>query len=170
MRGRVSAIILALIVVLGFVFLLSKGKKEEKPAPANVPVESMNITPPKSEPVEKKPAKVSEKAGDVVDLDKDSFAQFINSPVPVVVDFWASNCGACRMLDPVFREVASEMKGKMKFAKFLVDAEGNWEIAEKNSIEATPTMIIFKNGKEMGRLIGYKDKDELKSALENFLK
>ncbi len=166
MRNRLAVIILSLIVVLCLVLLLYKGREETA---INVPGEGINIPPVKEEPLVKEEKKPLVEAGDVVDLDKESFAQFINSDIPVVVDFWASNCSACRMLLPVFQEVAGEMGGKMKFAKFLVDAEGNWAIAEKFSIKFTPTLIVFKRGKELGRLIGYKSKDELKSALEQFL-
>lgn len=168
MHNRVVVIILLLLVVLCLALLLHKGRREE-PALANVPVGMINIPPVKSEPPSVEKEKALAETSDLVDLDKGNFTQFINSETPAVVDFWATTCTACRMLEPVLREVASEMKGKMKFAKFLIDSKENWTIAEKFSIKATPTLVVFKNGKELGRILGYKGKEELKNALENFL-
>lgn len=169
MRSRLAMTILLAIVVLVFVMLLYKGKREVSHIVLNSPPEAINTPQAGSEPLEEKTQKAPAEVGDVKDLQKEELVQFINSDMPVVVDFAATNCGACRMLEPVFRTVAGEMKGKMKFAKFMVDLDKNWEIAEKYNVKLTPTMIVFKNGKELGRLIGYKGKDELKNALENFL-
>jgi len=121
----------------------------------------------KREPQEK--TKAMEKEGEVISIEGGNFEEFISSDVPVVVDFWQTGCGACMMLEPVYKEVAGEMKGKMKFAKFQIDKEGNEKIADKYDIKATPTMIVFKRGKELGRIIGYRDRESLEHALRNFL-
>ncbi len=81
-----------------------------------------------------------------------------------VVDFWASWCGPCRMLAPIFEELSKEVKG-VKFAK--VDITESEEIAQKYGVMSIPTLIIFKNGKEVDRRMGALPKDLLKKWIES---
>ncbi|MEK6928227.1 MAG: thioredoxin [Nanoarchaeota archaeon] len=76
-----------------------------------------------------------------------------------VLDFWATWCGPCRMLAPVFEEVAKEMKSKVNFGK--IDIDGQQELAEKFEVMSIPTLIFLKDGKIVERIAGLISKDEL---------
>ncbi|MBC7330240.1 thioredoxin family protein [bacterium] len=169
MRSKLVLLVLFLVVVIGLVVLMS-GRKEKSsttvpPVISNTP--AVNV-PTAGGGAKKEEAKTQE--GDVISLDEGNFNEFINSDLPVIVDFWQTGCGACMMLEPIFKEVAGEMKGKMKFAMCQIDYNGNEKFAYKYHIEATPTMIVFKKGKEIGRIIGYREKDSLMDALKDFLR
>ena len=86
-------------------------------------------------------------------------AEVEKSDKPVLVDFWATWCGPCKMLSPVIEEIAEEFNGKVKVGKVNVDDE--MELAVKFGIEVIPTLILFKDGKIVGRTAGYYEKDEL---------
>jgi thioredoxin 1 len=86
---------------------------------------------------------------------------------PVLVDFWAPWCGPCQALAPVLEELSGEMKGKIDFAKINVDE--NSEMATKYKIRSIPCLIIFKEKSEVGRIVGHKDKLELKKELEKYV-
>lgn len=83
----------------------------------------------------------------------------------VVIDCWAPWCGPCRMVGPVIEELAKEMQGKIVFGKLNVDE--NPTISAKHQIMSIPTMLIFKNGNLVDRLIGALPKEELIKKLEN---
>lgn len=82
----------------------------------------------------------------------------------VVVDFWAEWCGPCKMIAPIFEELSKEMKG-ITFAKLNVDEDG--EIAAEAGVRGIPTMILYKDGEEVSRIVGFLPKQELKSKLES---
>lgn len=90
-----------------------------------------------------------------------------NSDVPVVVDFWATWCGPCKMLSPVMEEVSEELNGKAKFVKVNVDE--NPVAANEYRIASIPTVMIFKNGKKINSLVGFRPKNEIKSAIEQYI-
>ena len=85
----------------------------------------------------------------------------------VVVDFFATWCGPCKMLAPVFEELGTEMDGKAKF--FKLDVDQSLEIAQQFSVSTVPTMIIFKNGKEVQRIVGFVPKEQIKSKIKAHL-
>ncbi|MBU1200962.1 MAG: thioredoxin [Nanoarchaeota archaeon] len=85
----------------------------------------------------------------------------------VVVDFWAEWCGPCKMLGPIFESLSAEMKG-VKFAKVNVDE--NEELSTKYGIRGIPTMILFKDGKEVSKLVGALPKESLKKKIEELFK
>ena len=89
--------------------------------------------------------------------------EVIGAEIPVLLDFWASWCGPCRMLAPVIAQIASETAGKVKVGKVNVDEEP--ELAAKFGIFSIPTVMVFKNGKVSATSIGYKPKEELLALL-----
>ena len=95
-----------------------------------------------------------------ITLTKTNFeAEVLKSDKPVLVDFWASWCGPCRMLAPVLAEVAAEKGDKIKVGKVNVDEEP--ELAAKYGISGIPAMLLFKDGKVAATSVGFKPKPEL---------
>ncbi len=91
----------------------------------------------------------------------------VKSDVPVVVDFWAEWCGPCRVIAPIVEELSKEYDGKVRFAKVNVDE--NPDLAGRFGVQGIPTLIIFKDGKEAGRLVGAAPKRRLAQEIEKSL-
>ena len=89
--------------------------------------------------------------------------EVLKSDTPVLVDFWATWCGPCRMVAPVLEEIAGE-NDKVKIVKLDVDA--NPITAGRFGVRAIPTLILFKDGKEAQRLVGYMPKERLLQQIE----
>ena len=96
----------------------------------------------------------------VTELNKDNFEkEVMEAEVPVLIDFWATWCGPCRMMSPVIDKIAEEMGDKVKVCKVNVDE--NHELAEKYEIMTIPAFIVIKNGAEAGRTIGVQPKEDI---------
>lgn len=85
--------------------------------------------------------------------------EVLNSDIPVIVDFWATWCGPCKMLAPVLSEIAEEYAGKVKVGKVNVDDEQ--ELALKFGIASIPTVLLFKDGHPVASSVGFKLKQQL---------
>ena len=95
-----------------------------------------------------------------IKITKSNFeSEVLNSPIPVVVDFWATWCGPCRMIAPIVEEIAAEYEGTIKVGKVNVDEEP--ELASQFKIVSIPTIVLVKDGKVTAKAIGYMTKDRL---------
>ena len=92
-------------------------------------------------------------------LTKDNFDKTLETSLPVLVDCWAPWCGPCKMLSPVIEEASTKLEGKAVVGKVCVDDER--ELAQKFSVMSIPTIIVFKDGKEIDRSVGYIELDEV---------
>ncbi len=105
-------------------------------------------------------------ANQITVLNDDSFEQATKSGV-VLVDFFADWCGPCKALVPILDELSSEMSGKAVIAKLDIDQGSN--TASKYQVTSVPTLILFKDGNEVGRLVGLREKDDIKAMIETSL-
>jgi thioredoxin 1 len=104
----------------------------------------------------------------IVHLDSSTFDETIKAAgTPVLVDFWAVWCGPCRAIAPILEDLAGEFAGKLRIAKVNVDE--NQDLAVRYSIHSIPTILVFRDGKEVERLIGALPKGQLKNTIQSIL-
>ena len=90
-------------------------------------------------------------------------AQVLKSDLPVLTDFWAEWCGPCKVIAPLLEQIAQEYDGRVKIAKIDVDA--NNQVAMRLGVQSIPTLILFKNGQAVERLVGSMPKERLVSRI-----
>ena len=98
---------------------------------------------------------------------KEFQSEVLDSSDLVLVDFSAVWCGPCKMLAPIVEELSKDMEGRAKVFKVDVDKSG--DIAQRYNITGVPTVMIFKNGKEMDKMVGFQPKIALKNKLDKYL-
>ena len=100
----------------------------------------------------------------VITLTKENFeAEALKASVPVLVDFWASWCGPCRMVSPIVDEIAEELDGKVKVGKVNVDEEP--ELAAAFQVASIPTLVVIRDGKITQTAVGVQPKDRILDML-----
>lgn len=97
----------------------------------------------------------------------ESFKEIIHGEIPVLVDFFATWCGPCKMMHPTIESFGKEIQGKARVLK--IDIDKNQEMAAHYQIQSVPTLIIFKKGEVMWRSSGVMDKNALTAAIEPYL-
>lgn len=99
--------------------------------------------------------------------DTDFSQKVLESDLPCLVDFWAEWCAPCHIIAPTLKEIANEYEGKLKVCKLNVD--GNSKTASEYGVMAIPTLLIFKNGEVVDKIIGVKSKKEIEKKIESFI-
>ena len=103
--------------------------------------------------------------GKPIEINDSNFDQAVlQAKTPVLVDFWATWCGPCRMVAPLVEELAEEYEGRVSFVK--LDVDRNPKTASQYGIMSIPTLLIFKNGQPVSHIVGFRPKAELKRSLE----
>ena len=107
-------------------------------------------------------------ADDILTLSDATFDETVaGSDTPVLVDFWAEWCGPCKMIAPTLAEIAVEQRGKLAIGKLNVD--DNPDTARRFDVMSIPTLLVFKDGQQVKRLVGAKGKGQLLQDLAEFI-
>ena len=104
----------------------------------------------------------------IAKLDTSNFPeQVLQSPTPVLVDFWAEWCGPCKMMSPVLDELAGEYDNRVRIGKVNIDEDQ--KLATDYGIRAIPTLLLFKDGQVVGQIVGMASKRDLKAQLNKLI-
>jgi len=104
---------------------------------------------------------------DVVITNANFENEVIKSPIPVLLDFWASWCGPCRMIGPFIEQLGDEYSGRIKVGKVNVDEEG--DLAGRHGIVSIPTLVVYKDGKIANQAIGALPKQNIEALFKNLI-
>ena len=100
-----------------------------------------------------------------IEITKENFEEVVlKNELPVLVDFWATWCGPCKMIGPLVEELSEEMAGKVVVGKLNVDKQP--ELAMKYQVMSIPTLVLFEDGTALKRTIGFMDKDTIKNFID----
>jgi len=103
-----------------------------------------------------------------IDLTNDSFeSEVLQSPVPVLIDFWAPWCGPCKMLGPIIDQIADEYSGRLKVCKVNIDVDA--ALAEQHGIVSIPTLILYKDGEMAAQKNGAAPKHDIEALFKNLI-
>jgi thioredoxin 1 len=105
-----------------------------------------------------------------LELTKDTFKkEVLESDIPVLVDFFAPWCGPCQMMAPILDDLSGEFEGKIKIAKLDTNEEENQGLSEEYLVMSIPNMKLFKNGKIVHEIVGFRPKEAMKEELAKFI-
>ena len=96
-----------------------------------------------------------------------SFSKIINTNIPVLVDFYADWCGPCKMLAPILKQVKDALEDQIKIVK--IDVDKNQALSAKYQVRGVPTMLLFKNGKQVWRQSGVLQKEQILDIIKTHL-
>lgn len=100
-----------------------------------------------------------------IEITKENFEEVVlENQLPVLVDFWATWCGPCKMIGPIVEEIAEELEGKVAVGKINVDKQP--ELANRYGVMSIPTLLVFKNGEITNKKIGYMPKEKILEMLD----
>ncbi len=100
-------------------------------------------------------------------INKNEFENIIKENKPTLVDFFATWCGPCKMLSPILEKVEEESNGEYNIVK--VDIDESYDLAKKFGIMSVPTMIVFKNGEEVEKIIGLRQKNQIEEIIKKHI-
>jgi len=104
----------------------------------------------------------------VKEINESNFeTEVLDCKKPVVLDFWATWCGPCQMIAPILEKLSTDFEDKIKFTK--INIEFNENLAKEFKVSGIPCLVVFKDGKEINRFIGYLEEDELKEKLNKVI-
>lgn len=103
----------------------------------------------------------------IINVGAENFDALLQSPLPVLIDFWAPWCGPCRTVSPIVDKLADELADRLVVAKCNVDE--NQDIAMRYRVMSIPTLIVLKGGAEAGRTVGAMPKPQLRAEIERYL-
>jgi len=109
-------------------------------------------------------ARFTGRSGGVIEISDTTFREALQKHPALVVDVWAEWCGPCRMAEPVLEELASNFQGKVSF--FKVNVDENQDLASNYGVMSIPTAILFKDGKEVSRQVGFGGKEAFEELLK----
>jgi thioredoxin 1 len=94
-------------------------------------------------------------------------SEVVNSPIPVLIDFWAEWCGPCRMIGPVIDQLAAEYEGRVKVGKINVDKEA--ALSDRHGIVSIPTLIVYKDGSPVQQKVGAASKQDIEGLFKGLV-